>query len=50
LSKSRKHGVFAVSGDVVVLPTKQYEDVRDAITVAAALETVFKQIFFITFS
>ncbi|MEY9979888.1 tyrosine-type recombinase/integrase [Lysinibacillus sp. RC79] len=43
MSKSRKHGVFAVSGDVVVLPTKQYEDVRDAITVAAALETVFKQ-------
>ncbi|MGE8001653.1 hypothetical protein ACQKOF_24100 [Lysinibacillus sp. NPDC093190] len=28
---------------MVVLPTKQYEDVRDAITVAAALETVFKQ-------
>ncbi|WP_246097061.1 tyrosine-type recombinase/integrase [Psychrobacillus soli] len=43
MSKSRKHGVFAVSSDVVVLQTNHYENIRDTITVAAALETVFKQ-------
>lgn len=43
MSKSRKHGIFAVSGDVVALPSKQYEEKRDVITVAVALETVFKQ-------
>lgn len=43
MSKSRKHGVFAVSGDVVVLLTKQYKDIRDTIIIAEALGTVFKQ-------
>ena len=43
MSKSRKHGVFAVKGDVVVLPTKPCEDIRNSITVAAALENIFKQ-------
>lgn len=43
MSKSRKHGVFAVSGDVVVLPSNNHKDKRDSITVDTALETVFQQ-------
>ena len=42
-NKSRRHGIFAVSGDVVALPTMNREEVRNAITIDTALETVFKQ-------
>ena len=43
MSRSRKHGVFAVSGDVVVLPSKNNESKRDSLTISSALETVFQQ-------
>ena len=43
MSKSRKHGVFAVSGDVVVIPNKKKEECKDCMEVRAALDTVFNQ-------
>ncbi|QUG42640.1 site-specific integrase [Psychrobacillus sp. INOP01] len=43
MSRSRKHGVFAVNGDVVVLPSKNYEVINNSLTIRAALETVFQQ-------
>ncbi|SKB01312.1 tyrosine-type recombinase/integrase [Sporosarcina newyorkensis] len=43
MSRSRKHGVFAVSGDVVVLPSKNNEKKRESLTISSALETVFQQ-------
>ncbi|MCZ2259967.1 tyrosine-type recombinase/integrase [Sporosarcina sp. G11-34] len=43
MSRSRKHGVFAVSGDVVVLPSKNHETKRDSLTISDALDTVFQQ-------
>ncbi|MEG0449001.1 MAG: hypothetical protein RR595_03990 [Lysinibacillus sp.] len=43
MSKGRKHGIFAVSGDVVVMPTKKKEERKDVLTLEAALNTVFQQ-------
>ncbi|XKO54679.1 tyrosine-type recombinase/integrase [Lysinibacillus fusiformis] len=43
MSRGRKHGVFAVSGDLVVMPTKIYESKRDCLTIEDALEVVFQQ-------
>lgn len=43
MSRSRKHGVFAVSGDAVVLPSKSNKLKRDSLTISSALETVFQQ-------
>ncbi|MGE7094475.1 hypothetical protein ACQKII_24195 [Lysinibacillus sp. NPDC048646] len=43
MSRGRKHGVFATSGDVVVMPTKNYESKRDCLTIEVALEVVFQQ-------
>lgn len=42
MSRSRKHGVFAVSGDVVIMPNKKVER-KDCVEVNAALDTVFNQ-------
>ncbi len=42
MSNKRKHGVFAINGDVVILNPKN-EFKRDAITVVTALDTVFQQ-------
>lgn len=41
--KSRKHGIFAVSGDAIVLPSKENVVKRNALTIVNALETVFQQ-------
>ena len=43
MSRSRKHGVFAVSGDVVVISSKQKELRKDDKEIQKALETVFHQ-------
>lgn len=43
MSKGRKHGIFAVRGDVVVIPNKKDEEGKDAITVSTALDIVFQQ-------
>ncbi|MFJ7407576.1 MULTISPECIES: tyrosine-type recombinase/integrase [unclassified Lysinibacillus] len=43
MSKGRKHGIFAVNGDVLVMPTKKKEERKDEITIEAALNTVFQQ-------
>ncbi len=43
MSKGRKHGIFAVSGDMVVMPTKKRDERKDALTLEAALKTVFQQ-------
>ena len=43
MSRSRKYGVFAVSGDVVVLPSKNSEAKRGSLTINSALDTVFQQ-------
>ncbi|MGE7665826.1 tyrosine-type recombinase/integrase [Ureibacillus composti] len=43
MSRSRKHGIFAVSGDVVVMPDKKKEERKDCMEVRAALDTVFNQ-------
>ncbi|WP_313236130.1 tyrosine-type recombinase/integrase [Sporosarcina ureae] len=43
MSRNRKHGIFAVSGDVVVLPSKNNELKRDSLAISSALETVFQQ-------
>lgn len=43
MSRGRKHGVFAVNGDLVVMPTKFYESKRDCLTIEDALEVVFQQ-------
>lgn len=43
MSRGRKHGVFAVNGDLVVMPTKIYESKRDCLTFEDALEVVFQQ-------
>lgn len=43
MTRSRKHGVFAVSGDVLVMPTKKKEERKDELTLEAALNTVFQQ-------
>jgi len=43
MSRSRKHGVFAVSGDVVVMPTSGKALEREGIAIKAALDTVFQQ-------
>ncbi|MGA3675543.1 hypothetical protein [Lysinibacillus agricola] len=42
MSRSRKHGIFAVSGDVVVMPNKKVER-KDCVEVNAVLDTVFNQ-------
>lgn len=42
MSRSRKHGIFAVSGDVVVMPNKKVER-KDCVEINAALDTVFNQ-------
>lgn len=41
--KSRKNGIFSVSGDAVVLPSKEKVPTRNTLTIASALETVFQQ-------
>lgn len=43
MSKGRKHGIFAVSGDVVVIPTEKNEEQKDCTLILTALETVFTQ-------
>ncbi|WP_249660883.1 tyrosine-type recombinase/integrase [Lysinibacillus fusiformis] len=43
MSKGRKHGIFAVSGDMVVMPTKKRDERKDALTLEAALKIVFQQ-------
>ena len=43
MSRRRKHGVFAVSGNVVVLPSKNSVARRGSLTTISALETVFLQ-------
>ncbi len=44
MSRSRKHGVFAVSSDVIVLPSKNHETKSDSLSIISALDTVFQQI------
>ncbi|WP_232787194.1 hypothetical protein [Planococcus sp. MB-3u-03] len=42
--KSRKHGVFAVSEEVVVsIPVGRKDKRRDALTISDALETIYQQ-------
>ena len=43
MSRSRKHGVFAVGGDVVVMPTKAKVLEREGMLIETALDTVFQQ-------
>lgn len=43
MSKRRKHGIFAVSGDVIVMPSKKNEERKGCILILTALETVFNQ-------
>ncbi|AMQ05214.1 tyrosine-type recombinase/integrase [Sporosarcina psychrophila] len=43
MSRSRKHGVFAVGGDVVVMPTKVTVLEREGMLIEVALDTVFQQ-------
>ncbi|WP_438312446.1 tyrosine-type recombinase/integrase [Sporosarcina sp. FA9] len=43
MSRSRKHGVFAVSGDVVIMPTKVRSLEREGMKIEIALETIFQQ-------
>ncbi|MGE7132982.1 hypothetical protein [Lysinibacillus xylanilyticus] len=43
MSRSRKHGVFAVRGDVVVISGKQKEMRKDDKEIQKALETIFHQ-------
>ncbi|MGE6515251.1 tyrosine-type recombinase/integrase [Lysinibacillus sphaericus] len=43
MSRSRKHGIFAVSGDVVVISNKQKELRKDDKEIQKALETIFHQ-------
>ena len=43
MSKSRKHGVFAVSGDVVVISNKRNELRKNDKEIQKALETIFHQ-------
>ncbi|MDP1394439.1 hypothetical protein Q8G28_13560 [Lysinibacillus capsici] len=43
MSRSRKHGVFAVSGDVVVISSKQKGLRKDDKEIQKALETIFHQ-------
>lgn len=42
MSKGRKHGVFAVSGDVV-MSTKKKDERKGALALEVALKTVFQQ-------
>lgn len=43
MSRSRKHGVFAVSGDVVAISNKRRELRKDDKEIQKALETIFHQ-------
>lgn len=43
MSRGRKKGVFAVSGDVVVMPTKAKVLEREGMLIEVALDTVFQQ-------
>lgn len=43
MSKGRKHGIFAVSDEVVVMPTKKKVERKDALKLESALNTVFQQ-------
>lgn len=43
MSRSRKHGVFAVSDDVVLMRTKVEVSKRDGMAIEAALDTVIQQ-------
>lgn len=43
MSRSRKNGVFAVSGDVVIMPTTVKVLEREGMLIEAALDTVFQQ-------
>ncbi|MCS0788233.1 site-specific integrase [Cytobacillus firmus] len=43
MSNKRKHGVFAVSGDVVLLNSAKNEIKPNAITIVTAIDTVFQQ-------
>ncbi|WP_255250349.1 hypothetical protein [Lysinibacillus fusiformis] len=43
MSRSRKHGVFAVSGDAVVISNKQKELWKDDKEIQKALEMIFHQ-------
>lgn len=45
MSRSRKHGIFAVNGDVVVITNKQKELRKNDKEIHKALETVFHQMF-----
>lgn len=45
MSRSRKHGVFAVSGDVVVISNKQKELRKDDKEIQKALEMIFHPIY-----
>lgn len=41
--RNRKHGVFAVTSDMAILPSKGKEIERSGITIQTALDTVFQQ-------
>jgi len=43
MSRGRKHGVFAVSGDVVAISNKRKELRKDDKEIKKALETIFHQ-------
>lgn len=43
MSRSRKHVVFAVGGDVVVMPMKAKVLVREGMLIETALDTVFQK-------
>lgn len=43
MSRSRKHGIFAVSGDVVIMSNKNKEERKDSVEISVALDTLFNQ-------
>ncbi|MGE7021323.1 hypothetical protein [Solibacillus cecembensis] len=42
-NRKRKHGIFAVSGDVVALSGNKEEARKDFLPISAALDTIFNQ-------